>query len=85
LKAISSIFSIKAYPNPAHDFVNLHLNGVSSPKGKVFIIDLSGKVIKTQVITATDTKIDMAGLATGVYLLKYADGVHDARFRIIKK
>lgn len=84
-QGVNTGFSIKAYPNPAHGFINIHLEGVLSPKGQVFIMGLAGRVLKHQDITEADSKIDLSGLAAGLYILKYADGVHHSTIKIIKK
>ena len=85
LEGVDPGFSIKAYPNPAHGFINIHLEGVLSPNGHVIILDLAGRVLKHQGITEADSKIDLSGLAAGIYILKYADGAHYSTIKIIKR
>lgn len=61
--------SIKLYPNPAKDFLNLEL-GNSSDFTSYSIIDVSGKVLGTQNISAQNTQIPLNHLSNGFYILK---------------
>lgn len=61
--------SIKFYPNPAKDFLNLEL-GNSSDFTSYSIIDVSGKVLGTQNISAQNTQIPLNHLSNGFYILK---------------
>jgi|GEM_PF-5968353 len=82
-------FRLHAYPNPAHEFITMHLTGAVSPKAQVLIVDLSGRVVRRQQIIGAaatmDLKIGLSGLPAGVYILKYADGLHDSSVKFIKK
>lgn len=61
--------SIKLYPNPAKDFLNLEL-GNSSDFTSYSIIDVTGKVLGTQNISAQNTQIPLNHLSNGFYILK---------------
>lgn len=61
--------SIKLYPNPAKDFLNLEL-GNSSDLTSYSIIDVSGKVLGIQNISAQNTQIPLNHLSNGFYILK---------------
>ncbi|WP_225974884.1 T9SS type A sorting domain-containing protein [Arachidicoccus ginsenosidivorans] len=77
--------SLKAYPNPTQGIFSIHINGVTSPKGQLLIVDFSGRILIQKEITNTDTKINLSGLAAGKYILNYRDGDHYANLKIIKK
>jgi hypothetical protein len=87
LQGVGNSFRFFAYPNPARDFITLQVEGEEGLglKGRVVVVDLSGRVLKRQNITTTDAKVDLSGLAAGVYVLKYMDETHDASVKFIKK
>ena len=67
------------YPNPAIDFI--HIKTTRLDIEKVFIFDLSGKLIMTE----TSKDINISHLPTGNYVLsiKTYDGIKS--FKVIKK
>lgn len=73
----SKYFSV--YPNPAADY--LYIISSKYEIQKIYIYDLSGK----QIITDSGSKINVAKLPTGVYMLniKTKDGI--VNFKFIKK
>lgn len=85
LEATNTDFGITAYPNPAHNFVSIHIDAAQSPNGEIMIVSQTGRILKHQNITSADSKIDLSGLSTGFYILKYTDGKHKATLKIIKE
>ena len=68
--------SVKAYPNPAKDVVNLDLSAVDL-KGNVTvsIYDINGKLLQTTVQpNAPLVKVNVASLPSGFYSLHITDG-----------
>lgn len=61
-----SSFSI--YPNPAHGFVTIDCP-LSINNCQLFITDISGKVLKSQKITSKISRVDLAAICTGMYLI----------------
>ncbi|RRJ89975.1 T9SS type A sorting domain-containing protein [Flavobacterium macacae] len=61
--------TIKLYPNPAKNFLNLEL-GNSSEFTSYSIIDISGKVLAEQTITSENNIIPVNHLSDGFYILK---------------
>jgi len=61
----SSTNSISLYPNPAHDIV--YITGSQSVSFAYSLCDMSGREIKSGT---TNSTIDVAGVETGVYLVK---------------
>ena len=59
--------SILIYPNPSRDFIT-----IESEKNieRIFLLDLSGKVIKTVQGDFYQTRVDLSDLPVGTYLLK---------------
>jgi hypothetical protein len=80
---------IQLSPNPANDFIQLNIQGVTDEKINLTILDVNGKVVKTWVIENTNGQFQqlfpIAEMAPGMYLLQLAtnNGYQFARF--IKK
>ena len=60
--------SIKLYPNPANDVVNVQCTMYNVQS--VEVIDVYGKVIKTMNVTENPTRINVSGLANGMYFVR---------------
>lgn len=56
------------YPNPASDYININLNGISADK--IEFCDITGKVILSQIIAKEHNQIHIGDLKPGMYLLK---------------
>ena len=63
----SNLVNIKIYPNPANDVVNIQGAAIGST---VALYDMQGRMLKREVIKASDASINMQELAKGNYLLK---------------
>ena len=64
--ALNSYF--KVFPNPTTGVININMTDFRTAKTTLY--DLNGKVLKTQVIENTSSKINISDLSKGVYLLK---------------
>ncbi len=62
------------YPNPAKDIVNIGFNGISTVTFDVKMMNAFGEVVKNIKSAETSTKIDVTGLAKGVYYLRISTG-----------
>jgi hypothetical protein len=80
-----SIFIVEAYPNPVKEALTIRVNGAMGNDAKIFITDVSGKPIKQFSMNAQQLTMNINGLATGVYLLKYTDSVHTQTLKITKQ
>jgi hypothetical protein len=57
---------VHIYPNPSNGkFTFENIDGATSVK----LVDLSGRVIATQLINAGTTAVDFSGVATGKYMV----------------
>ncbi len=81
-----SELDIKVYPNPTSEFVIVHFNDIQI-QTRYALFDFSGKLLRQQPVTETDTKIDMKSYAGGTYLLKLIDNKNQSlqTFKIVKK
>jgi photosystem II stability/assembly factor-like uncharacterized protein len=59
--------SIKVYPNPSSDYINIELSDNRSVV-EITILDISGRVIKN--VNMNDKKIDIMSLGIGNYILR---------------
>ena len=80
------VSELKVYPNPTSDYVMIHFN--SELKDKHYsLYDITGKMIRLNSISETDTQIDVSTLASGTYLLQIgAEKTNQIQsFKIVKK
>lgn len=85
-------FRVYIYPNPADDFVNMDITGLSPGTGKSFeviIFDLTGRIIQTSEIWIHGSEysgsIDLSEVPQGFYILKVRNGTDQLSTRLIKK
>lgn len=65
---------VKIYPSPAHNVVNLQVNGDALNNTTAQVVDIDGRV-KAQFTVASGTQaIDVQSLAAGIYFIKLNDG-----------
>lgn len=77
--------NIQAAPNPVISTLNLHISGGSLPKeASVILTDISGKTVLQQAANTSMT-LDLQGLSSGIYILKYTDGQDTRIMRISKQ
>lgn len=80
-----SAFSITAVPNPVTDKLVLNITGTQGDHAMLTVSDVTGKVVKTAVVSSNATVIDMAGLSRGMYLIRYVDGLHNESIKVSKQ
>jgi hypothetical protein len=78
-------FTVEAYPNPAHDMVNVSVYGDMGNNATVTITDLSGKVLQQVSMSGNTAGIQLNGLASGIYLIKYTDDKQSQTLRVTKQ
>lgn len=61
---VNETTTIIAYPNPVSDFFTVE---TSVEEGTIEIIDMTGRVVKSQVINSNTTRMNMSDLASGMY------------------
>ena len=77
---------VSAYPNPTIDFLHLQIQNYTNSNMRYQLFDLNGKIIRTQDIEYSVTRISMASLATSTYFLRVLDDGNTIKiFKIIKQ
>lgn len=74
------IENFKVYPNPTSDKLYLE----TPTNGVVMIYDLNGKIVLNKNIENLKNEIDLSGLVSGAYLLKFDSNGSIKAFQIIK-
>lgn len=57
------------YPNPASDYINLEIMDFD-PSMIVNVMDLSGRLVSTELLSGSTTRINTQNLSSGMYLLE---------------
>jgi hypothetical protein len=77
------------YPNPADEQIRLEFEGVESAKVSIYVIDISGKIIRSDVMNNMSGRVtwelDIKEYENGVYFVKLADGKKVLTGRFVKK
>jgi hypothetical protein len=82
---MKSAFSLKVYPNPATEILNVEITPSDTGKMLLEVFDLSGKaVINKMVVNETLTQIDIKDFAEGAYYFKITQLNNDQLFRLEK-
>ena len=89
LQELSTVTNVQAYdeagiqfsPNPATTFVRI--TGLESTVSTIDIVDMMGRTVVTLQPTHTEMTIDVAGLASGLYAVRYTKTDHQSETRLI--
>lgn len=67
IKNNEAAVSVKVYPNPATDFINIEYNALED--GKISLFDITGKKITEQVLKASNkiSQLEISQLNSGIY------------------
>ncbi|WP_299782192.1 T9SS type A sorting domain-containing protein [uncultured Formosa sp.] len=78
--------SIKLYPNPTKDFLNIKFSDLTALPTQYQIYNMLGQLIKQQQInTTTDLKINASQLQSGMYFIRLTNGSNSVSLRFIKE
>jgi hypothetical protein len=81
----SSGFSVEAYSNPVSDNLIISITGTQGSNANVQLTDLTGKVKRTAKVSDNKITLNIGGLASGVYLVKYTDADHIQTLKVTKQ
>lgn len=77
-----TIDGVSVYPNPTQNQLNINAGTIID---RMDIIDVSGKVIFTSLVNASETVINAEGFASGIYFAKLTSGNAAKTVKIVKK
>jgi parallel beta-helix repeat protein len=64
---------ILVYPNPVKDVLTVQVADKMEGTANVAIADIAGKILRTVLITKQKTEINVSGLPSGLYFVKYTN------------
>jgi hypothetical protein len=77
--------AVSAFPNPVTDHLILRIEQYNFENLQYRLFDVTGRMIKTGIVTSHETIIDMSSIARGTFLLRVLDKESEIKtFRIIK-
>ena len=80
-----TVQGLEAYPNPTKDVVTIRLNGISAPQGQLTMSDAIGRIVRSIAVGGNSSiDIDMSGMASGIYLVRYSDGTNKYTLKVMK-
>jgi hypothetical protein len=78
--------NVVAYPNPAHDKLNVVFNSSSIGKYTVRMIDITGRMVLNEQNTAQEgsnvLEMDISNYAKGIYTLSITTGDGNKQLRL---
>ena len=83
INEVENNLGITVFPNPANEVINISLNKEVS--ATLSLLDVSGKVVKTQVLNGLSTSISTASLNSGVYIVTINDGTSVSTQKVVIK
>jgi len=78
-------FTVEAYPNPVSHVLTVKVYGATNQNAVINVTDITGKVLKVVNVVNAEAKVDMSGLANGIYLVKYTDNQNSQTIRVNKQ
>jgi hypothetical protein len=62
------------YPNPTKDILNIEIENISDSKGLTLqILDFSGRIVKTEILTNKINQIDLSEFRQGIYVVNISN------------
>lgn len=78
-------FNVAVYPNPVSDVLTVKVSGGNLEGATIEVRDVTGRLLKQIKVKNVQTQISMAGLAQGVYILKYQENNQERVFKVNKQ
>ena len=78
-------FTVLAAPNPVSQKLSLTTLGTQGRNATISVADITGKQVKTIVVTGNETEIDMSSLSRGMYLIRYQDDNHIQTIKVTRQ
>ncbi|GAA3620737.1 T9SS type A sorting domain-containing protein [Flavivirga jejuensis] len=78
-------FKVTAAPNPTTDKVTIKFNNAITTENEFNILDMNGRLIKSQKSNKLQETIDLSSFKSGVYFVKISNEKYIKTLRLIKK
>lgn len=76
---------LSAFPNPTTDFLNLNIENYDNENLSYQLLDFSGKIIESNTLSSSNTRISVENLAMAIYFLKVINNDTEIKtFKIVK-
>ena len=83
INQVEDNLGLRVFPNPANEVINISLNKEVS--ASLSLLDVSGKVVRTQALNGISTSINTASLNSGVYFVTINDGTSVSTQKVVIK
>jgi len=80
---VENNLGLRVFPNPSNEVINISINKEVS--ASLTLLDVSGKVVKTQALNGISTSINTASLNSGVYFVTIKDGTSVSTQKVVIK
>ena len=77
--------TIAAYPNPVADVLVVEVSGNMTGTAQLMLTDMSGRELQRIPVETAKTQVDMSGLASGVYFIRYTDQSHSKLIKVTRQ
>jgi hypothetical protein len=72
-KPTESLSKIQVYPNPVEELIQINFNQSETGLVNYYLLDLSGREVKSGVLRTQTTALERNDLQAGTYILKFVD------------
>ena len=77
---LNNAIALSVYPNPATESINIELTDVSN--ATMTLTDISGRIVMVKDLNDTNTKVNVANLARGIYNMQVVAGAKSTSRKI---
>ncbi len=77
--------TLSVHPNPVSNLLTINVDGNAGSTGVADIVDVTGRLLLHTDINGNTQLIDVSTLQSGVYLLRYNDGINTSVVRFVKQ
>ena len=75
---------LAVYPNPVQQDMVVTVGGVVK-EGTIAILDMTGKLLKTQTVNSNTVKVNVSELPAGMYIVQYTDDSRREQLKFTKQ
>jgi hypothetical protein len=75
---------VEVSPNPATNILLVTIKDFRSNNANLQLCDVSGRVLQSHIVINEKEVMDVSTLSSGVYFLRYRDGIREQTIKLIK-